>query len=521
MRNEKAFEILTESLFSPSTLQRIGTQVTASDHAHLDQKILLVEILSCRELLAADKNGFSDPYVKVKMGSKKLHRTDHIRKTLDPVYDSRHDNSFALECPKEELFGAGGILVEVSDYDRGMGKNDELGSVQISAQSLYKCKKEEYHLDPPHGKNEDAGYVTIRVREMSTIDLTNYKSKGIIPPLAENKEGTSPMGMHNRTKKILWSEIVSCRNLLSADKNGLSDPYVKVKLGSKELHRTDHIRKTLNPKFTARQKNAFLIDLSVEELFGAQGLRIKVLDWDRGMGKDDDLGLAHIQAESLYKCKEMEYRLNPPAGRENEDAGYVTIRVNEITQLECDKYKSEGIIPCISNNSSNDWQNVKKKILWCEIVSCRRLLSADANGSSDPYVKAKVGSEELHKTGHIRKTLNPNFTAAQNNAFLMDLSTEKLFSQGLRIKVLDWDRGVAKDDDLGWVHISGETLYKCRVKEYPLNPPPGKENEDVGCVTIRVSEITEQERDQYKFQGINPDISNQSVEESGVGTYML
>ena len=39
-------------------------------------------------------------------------------------------------------------------------------------------------------------------------------------------------------------EIMSCRNLLSADKNGLSDPYIKAILGSTEVHKTKHILKT-------------------------------------------------------------------------------------------------------------------------------------------------------------------------------------------------------------------------------------------------------------------------------------
>lgn len=39
-------------------------------------------------------------------------------------------------------------------------------------------------------------------------------------------------------------EIVSGRDLLAADKNGVSDPYVKVLFGSKEIHKTKTIKKT-------------------------------------------------------------------------------------------------------------------------------------------------------------------------------------------------------------------------------------------------------------------------------------
>lgn len=46
-----------------------------------EDKILLLEIVSCRDLLAADKTGTSDPYVKIKMDGKELHKTKHILKT--------------------------------------------------------------------------------------------------------------------------------------------------------------------------------------------------------------------------------------------------------------------------------------------------------------------------------------------------------------------------------------------------------------------------------------------------------
>ena len=51
------------------------------DVVNVDNKILFVEILSCRDLLAADKTGASDPYVKVKLGDMDLHKTGVIRKT--------------------------------------------------------------------------------------------------------------------------------------------------------------------------------------------------------------------------------------------------------------------------------------------------------------------------------------------------------------------------------------------------------------------------------------------------------
>lgn len=44
--------------------------------------------------------------------------------------------------------------------------------------------------------------------------------------------------------KEILIEIVAARNLSAADKTGLSDPYVKIKLGGKDLHETKPVLKT-------------------------------------------------------------------------------------------------------------------------------------------------------------------------------------------------------------------------------------------------------------------------------------
>lgn len=53
----------------------------ALDLVNIEDKILLIEVLSCRGLLVADKTGTSDPYVKIAMGGKDLHKTKHVLKT--------------------------------------------------------------------------------------------------------------------------------------------------------------------------------------------------------------------------------------------------------------------------------------------------------------------------------------------------------------------------------------------------------------------------------------------------------
>jgi len=210
----------SESGFSNDSQFSLATSASSRSAASLDfkdmpDKILLVEILSCRNLIAADKNGLSDPYVKAKMGKKDLHKTKTISKTLNPVFTSVQKNSFLISCPKLELAGAQGILVRVVDWDRGLG-DDDLGWVQIQAESLYECQLQEYALNAPYGRNEDAGYVTIRTTELTEEERAQHVRGKLVtlppPPLpAPPSEDDSPVfsGSNPTSVKDPWANAKS------------------------------------------------------------------------------------------------------------------------------------------------------------------------------------------------------------------------------------------------------------------------------------------------------------------------
>lgn len=204
---------------------------------------MLVEIVRCRDLLGSDKDGSTDPYVKVKLGNQQIHRTDIIHKTLNPTFSAKEKNSFVIDCSISELFGAQGINIKVKDWDRGVGGNDNLGSVQIGADDLYACTEKEYHLDSPPGKQEDAGFITIRTQAISEAERNALK-KGLIklvkkptlPPFMQKKKREGP------TDATLLIEVVACKDLRPGLGLDLSvDPLVVVFEGEEEVHRTEAI----------------------------------------------------------------------------------------------------------------------------------------------------------------------------------------------------------------------------------------------------------------------------------------
>jgi len=155
---------------------------------------------------------------------------------------------FVFHCQATDLFDVGGLTLKVKDYDR-FGKNDDLGSVLVPAKQLYTQSNGddmEFKLAPPKGReSEDAGYITIRSRITTAGDHSGEK-KGFLgdmmhdikAPISKIKAPTLSVPLFNKRgsdasdeeePKPLFIQIVSCKDLIAADKNGASDPYVKVR----------------------------------------------------------------------------------------------------------------------------------------------------------------------------------------------------------------------------------------------------------------------------------------------------
>jgi Ca2+-dependent lipid-binding protein len=311
--------------------------------------------------------------------------------------DLNLENQFTANINYGELKSKGGLTFEVKDWDR-IGSNDVIGLLTVSPEKLMELaaassgssEATELQLQtPPKRKEPNAGFLTIRVVQQnaagagagagSSGSTTPASSRSIhsgevpFPPsppsqTSQSKEAPLSLVVEEKappsTSKELLIEIISCREIPAADKNGTSDPYVKIKLGGKEVHKTSHIEKTLNPAFSSTHKNLYIIKCSAKELYAKEGIELVVKDYDKGLGAlgfgSDDLGSVKVSGAQLYNAPEdqdMELPLIPYKKKDGTSAsptaGFITIRVREATLGDKDAIKEQ----------NSFFSNVKSKIL--------------------------------------------------------------------------------------------------------------------------------------------------------------
>ena len=77
----------------------------------------------------------------------------------------------------------------------------------------------------------------------------------------------------------------------------------------------------LNPVFTENDHASFPLTVKIHQLYKKNGLFVKVKDWDRGL-TNDELGSVQIPAKALIEGigKPIEFKINPPHGKEKKDA---------------------------------------------------------------------------------------------------------------------------------------------------------------------------------------------------------
>lgn len=115
--------------------------------------ILRVQVLSCKDLLSKDRNGYSDPYVVISLHNLLItlthpsisfvvvnvlgtrHQTSVVKRTLNPVYNPKDATfDFPIYLSLADKLG----VLELIIWDKDMLSKDYLGEVSIPLEDWFR-----------------------------------------------------------------------------------------------------------------------------------------------------------------------------------------------------------------------------------------------------------------------------------------------------------------------------------------------------------------------------------------------
>lgn len=251
---------------------------------------LYVTIIQGQNLIAADSNGFSDPYCSVNTNTCPAKKTTQVcKKTLNPYWGEANPLSF----PKDKSLSS----LRIKVYDDDVVGDDLLGEVDITIPVMTAGERvTQWHALLPSTKrrNKDlekkAKEKTTGLGQIQVMLGCGFLKR---PPLLLNERPSQRLSLGS-----LRIEVMQARNLKSMDfslnQEGSSDCYCALHFeGRKEQTETQY--KTVNPVFN----EAF--NFKVTE-FCSQ-IRIVLWDEDYGMLPDSEIGMVCMPLEHLLKDK--------------------------------------------------------------------------------------------------------------------------------------------------------------------------------------------------------------------------
>ncbi|NWU93984.1 MCTP1 protein, partial [Upupa epops] len=460
-----------------------------------------------QNLAARDRGGTSDPYVKFKLGGKEVFRSKTIHKNLNPVWEEKA--SILIDNLREPLY------IKVFDYDFGL-QDDFIGSAFLDLTSLELNRQTDVTLSlkDPHYPDHDLGTILLSVllapreeqREATMLMRKSWKRSSkvtssmqsfffsseerwsmwhriycpsdcvfitlfwgilgidltksvVFSPLKFQTQSLRLSDLHRKSQ--LWRGIVSVtliegRELKAMDANGLSDPYVKFRLGHQK-YKSKIVPKTLNPQW--REQFDF-------HLYEERGGIIDITVWDKDAGKKDDF-IGRCQVDLSTLSKEQTHKLEMPL---EEGEGFlvllvtltasaaVTISDLSVNLLEDPKEREE-ILKRYSPMSM--FHNIKDVgFLQVKVIRAEALMAADVTGKdSDPFCVVELNNDRL-LTHTVYKNLNPEW----NKIFTFNI---KDIHSVLEVTVYDEDRDRSADF-LGKVAIPLLSIQNGEQKAYVL-----------------------------------------------------
>ncbi|XP_062941603.1 multiple C2 and transmembrane domain-containing protein 1 isoform X9 [Cynocephalus volans] len=454
-----------------------------------------------QSLAARDRGGTSDPYVKFKIGGKEVFRSKTIHKNLNPVWEEKA--CILVDHLREPLY------IKVFDYDFGL-QDDFMGSafLDLTQLELNRPTDVTLTLKDPHYPDHDLGIILLSVvltpkegeprdvtmlmrkswkrssKELSenevvgsyfsvksffwrtcgrpALPLLGFCRAELQSPYCQNAQfQTQSLRLSDLHRKShLWRGIVSItliegRDLKAMDSNGLSDPYVKFRLGHQK-YKSKIMPKTLNPQW--REQFDF-------HLYEERGGIIDITAWDKDAGKRDDfIGRCQVDLSALSREQTHKLELQLEEGEGHlvllvtlTASATVSISDLSVNSLEDQKEREEILRRYSPLRIFHNLKDVG--FLQVKVIRAEGLMAADVTGKSDPFCVVELNNDRL-LTHTVYKNLNPEW----NKVFTFNV---KDIHSVLEVTVYDEDRDRSADF-LGKVAIPLLSIQNGEQKAYVL-----------------------------------------------------
>lgn len=384
-----------------------------------------------QDLPAMDSNGTSDPFATIKTSNKDgkefFARTRTIDKNLNPKWYQKFE--FDMIPVSETL--------QIAIFDQDPVSNDLLGKLTLllSAQSKKPPGKDfdakSWYFLTTKTENAKTARLQLRLkftfadckhRAKKPTGLQNLMQNTGLMKKKKDLSITSDFGTPPKHSMQLRAHIYMARNLQAFDRNGLSDPYIRIRFCGMDVQ-TTLLKKTLNPEWF----KTFNMNVMCPDPQYAPDIQLVVYDWDQ-FTRDDQLGRFSVKAiDCLLRSGRGEIR---PKWYDLFDADGEHVEGQVLAAFQLIKVGSrvEPIPESLAPATKNAWLQIVT--LGLRSLNC-------LGGVGQPYLEFKLPNSKTYKTKKSRHPSPENPNYLQILKIPIKVPLDPMYASSLKINVKD------------------------------------------------------------------------------------